>query len=64
VPKPDHIKASESSIPWRQIADIGNVLRHGYEHVDPATLWALLAKDLPLLRDAIDRLLSQYPDMD
>ncbi len=30
---PEHLKATEPEIPWRQIAGIGNVLRHGYESV-------------------------------
>jgi uncharacterized protein with HEPN domain len=60
----DEMKATEVAVPWRQIADIGNVLRHAYEHVDPATLWALLGKDLPQLQDAVKRLLVRYPEQD
>ena len=30
---PDSLKATEPDIPWRDIADMGNVVRHGYETV-------------------------------
>lgn len=30
---PDDLKAGYPSIPWRDIAGIGNVLRHGYDAV-------------------------------
>jgi uncharacterized protein with HEPN domain len=56
---PDDMKTSESQIPWRQIADIGNVLRHAYDRVDFRFLWALMEQDLPPLAEAVERLLDQ-----
>jgi len=29
-------------VPWRGIADFGNLLRHGYEAVDHRRVWAML----------------------
>ena len=29
----DHLKAAEPGVPWREIAGIGNVLRHHYGEV-------------------------------
>lgn len=33
---PAGAKADHSHLPWRQIADIGNRLRHGYHTIDDA----------------------------
>src|SRR6202012_5112025 len=46
---PDELKARHSEIPWRQIADIGNILRHEYQRVAPDVLWRLAQDDLPPL---------------
>ncbi len=45
----DDVKARHPEIPWRKVAGIGNVLRHGYENVSAAILWKLIREDLPLL---------------
>lgn len=38
---PDLMKMRVAEIPWRNIADIGNHLRHAYSGVDPDILWNL-----------------------
>lgn len=42
-----HIEASQklmhTEIPWRRIADLGNHLRHAYQHIDPDVIWTLYA---------------------
>lgn len=43
---PDALKARHPEIPWRQVADIGNVLRHEYQRVAPDVLWRLVQDDL------------------
>jgi uncharacterized protein with HEPN domain len=50
---PIELKATAPHIPWRQVADIGNILRHAYERVDMALLLAVVTRDLPPLRQAI-----------
>jgi uncharacterized protein with HEPN domain len=46
---PDDLKARHPEIPWRQVADIGNILRHEYQRIAPDVLWRLAQDDLPPL---------------
>ncbi len=55
---PPGVKARASHIPWREIADFGNVLRHGYEGVNDPILWDTIQRDLPVLRSAIQTFLD------
>jgi len=54
---PDARKASEPEIPWRQIAAIGNLLRHEYQRADSLLIWNIVIEHLPGLRDAVNRLI-------
>jgi uncharacterized protein with HEPN domain len=47
-------------IPWRDIANIGNVLRHVYENVQIDILWSVYADDLDPLELAIDAMLTAH----
>lgn len=51
-------------IPWRQIADIGNVLRHAYHQTDLGVLWSVYTKNLAPLETAVDAMLAahRHPD--
>lgn len=53
----EDLKAREPDIPWRNVADMGNWLRHGYDILDDEILWDTVMRDLPALKAAIDRLL-------
>jgi uncharacterized protein with HEPN domain len=50
------MKAREAAIDWRQVGNFGNVLRHGYQVVDPRVMWNILTVDLPPLKEAAARL--------
>lgn len=52
----DDLRAKEPGIEWRQIASIGNVLRHGYQSIDHRVLWNIVQGDLPTLNAAVERL--------
>ena len=41
--------AQHGDIPWRQVRDLGNVLRHGYDAVDDGQVWVIVERDLPPL---------------
>ncbi len=53
------LKARHPEIPWRNVADIGNVLRHNYENISAPIMWKLVRDSLPPLelvcRDEIAR---------
>lgn len=53
---PQTAKNAESQIPWRDIAGIGNVIRHDYHDTYPSILWKTCSKDLQPLKDALGRI--------
>ena len=55
---PDTIKNRHPSIPWRKVRDIGNVLRHGYEIVDPKVIWTVITQDLTPLKVTVEAMIE------
>ncbi len=53
---PDEMKASEPAIPWKDIAGIGNILRHDYDGVQFRMLDHSARIDLPPLEAALMRM--------
>jgi uncharacterized protein with HEPN domain len=51
---PEELKARHPTLPWRGIADFGNLLRHGYETIDHRRVWAIIEHDLAPLAAAIE----------
>jgi uncharacterized protein with HEPN domain len=56
---PADLTALVPEIPWRQIAAIGNLLRHEYQRTDLNATWNIVAEHLPPLAVAIDRLITE-----
>jgi uncharacterized protein with HEPN domain len=50
---PEDLKQSYATIPGRQVADIGNRLRHGYGAVNTLIVWNIVCEDIPVLKSAI-----------
>ena len=46
-------KAAHPSVPWNDIAGIGNILRHEYQRVDGQIIWNAVKDDLPALKKAL-----------
>jgi len=42
-----------ADVPWRQIRDLGNLLRHAYDKVDLEIIWHTITDDLPPLKSAV-----------
>jgi uncharacterized protein with HEPN domain len=55
-------KASHPQIPWEQIIGMRNVLVHGYFEIDLDIVWAVIEKDLPALKNAVEAILRQPAD--
>ena len=55
---PDQLKQTEPAIPWRQIAGVGNILRHGYQTVSDRVIWDIIVTQLDPLEAAVRRLLQ------
>ena len=45
-------------VPWRRIADLGNVLRHSYQHIDPGILWDISRTQLPALKAVVTEMIQ------
>lgn len=56
---PAKLKSSHGpNLPWRNIADLGNILRHAYRNVDVDILWNIYANDLAPLKASIEKMLA------
>jgi uncharacterized protein with HEPN domain len=49
---PEALKLRHPDIPSRDVADIGNILRHADEQTADPLLWKLVQHDLPKLEHA------------
>jgi uncharacterized protein with HEPN domain len=49
------LKAQHKDVRWKDIAGIGNVLRHDYQRIDAAIIWRAVKDDLPQLKEAAAR---------
>ncbi len=56
----DAMKESEPDIPWRQVAGLGNILRHDYDGVEVALLLVSASRDLPLLESALLQFIAKF----
>jgi uncharacterized protein with HEPN domain len=56
---PERLRASEPDVPWREVASIGNVLRHSYHRVDDEVIYVIVTRQLEPLETAVRRLLDR-----
>lgn len=47
------LKSHHKDVRWKDIAGIGNVLRHEYQRVDARIIWRALKDHLPPLKEAL-----------
>jgi uncharacterized protein with HEPN domain len=55
---PDDYKSLAPQVPWRQIAAIGNLLRHEYQRADSSAVWNIVREHLPSLLAAVEHLVE------
>lgn len=48
--------------PWRQIRDLGNVIRHAYDHLDAEIVWTIIREQLPKLLADVQDAAACLPD--
>jgi uncharacterized protein with HEPN domain len=41
---------------YKQIIGLRNMIVHAYDSIDPTTLWRILIKDLPILKEEINEI--------
>jgi uncharacterized protein with HEPN domain len=56
---PDGLKALAPNIPWRQIAAIGNPLRHEYQRPNIMATWNIIEHHPPPLAISIEQLIVE-----
>lgn len=49
-------------VPWRNVADLGNVLRHSYHKSDARALWTIYESELGALEKAVASMLDEVAD--
>ncbi len=56
---PVNLTAHFPDIPWRAIADMGNILRHGYDNIRDDIIWRTVEDDLPALKNAVAEMIEK-----
>ena len=51
------LEAAEPTIPWHQIRGMRNAVIHEYFRVDVEIIWETARSDLPILKEALQRIL-------
>jgi uncharacterized protein with HEPN domain len=57
-------RTAHPKIPWRALGGLRDVLIHQYEGVDLERVWTIVAKELPLLKEAIVVLLPPLDQLE
>jgi uncharacterized protein with HEPN domain len=50
---PRELKSPHKEVRWKDIAGIGNILRHEYQRVDGQIIWKAVKDDLSPLKEAL-----------
>ena len=58
----DNLKATQPKIEWDRIAAFRNVLVHDYLGIDLEIIWEITHRDVPELKQGVERILSKETD--
>lgn len=53
---PEAVRARHPQVDWRGIAGLRDILAHAYFALDDATLWDIIQRKLPLLRQQLEHI--------
>ena len=56
---PDTVRALAPDVPWRKIVATRNRLIHAYLGIEAEAVWAIVSKDVPVLRTSLKVLLGR-----
>jgi uncharacterized protein with HEPN domain len=56
---PRDYRSLHPEIPWSQISGMRNILIHMYFGIDPDIVWTVVEHDLPLLKSAVEAILTE-----
>jgi len=56
---PEEVRSLAPDIPWSKIIGMRSILVHGYFEVDTEVVWDTVLRDVPLLKTAVERLLTR-----
>lgn len=59
---PNEIITAYPSVPWRQMADMRNLVAHVYWGVNPRNLWDTIHQDLPPVVPLLKKVLAETSD--
>jgi len=55
-------KSRHKDVRWKDIAGIGNILRHEYQRIDGQIIWNAVKDDLPVLKKALLAIKAELDD--
>jgi uncharacterized protein with HEPN domain len=55
---PDALKTRHPEVPWQDIKDMRNRLIHDYGQVDLALVWAVVERELPVLKRKVQAIIG------
>lgn len=55
----EETKNKDSNIPWQDIIGMRNILIHRYFGVDIDAVWTTVIRDIPLLKEGIEKILEK-----
>lgn len=58
---PKTLRDAHPEIPWREMAGMRDVLIHEYFNVDLQLAWRAVQRDLPRVKDALQKILASLP---
>lgn len=56
---PHELRVRYPAVPWRAVAGLRDIVIHQYARVDPNLTWRVVERDLPALKEQVERILNE-----